>query len=178
MSVFRTVTIENSAATKKRSASTSANSPASRHIVAASECSMAEILCFSVGEEVRVDEAVDHLLVGRLDLLELNAHADAAVAPRDAPLGVDVLLGPRHAEADLDPCARLERAGRADRDAAVTEVQRQRRRDRVAEAVLDRNPEHDARAAAAGVGVPETGRRGRARNERDRAWAGTAGRPS
>src|SRR5712692_7367960 len=52
----------------------------------------AGILSFSVGEEVRVDEAVDHLLVGRLDLLELDAHADAAVAPRDAPLAVDVLL--------------------------------------------------------------------------------------
>src|SRR5947209_6760807 len=147
MRVFRTVTIENSAATKKPFANTSANSPASRHIVAASECSMAGILCFSVGEEVGVDEAVDHLLVGRLDLLELNAHADTAVAPRDASLAVDVLLRARHAEADLDLGAQLERAGRADRDAAVTEVQRQRRRDRVAEAVLNRDPEHDARAA-------------------------------
>src|SRR5260221_12413766 len=114
MRVFRTVTIENSAATKKPFANTSANSPASRHRVAASECSMAEILCFSVGEEVRVDEAVDHLLVGRLDLLELNAHADAAVAPRDAPLGVDVLLGARHPEAHPAPAARLARSGRAD----------------------------------------------------------------
>src|SRR5258706_4788250 len=128
MRVFRTVTIENSAATKKPFASTSANSPASRHSVAASECSMAEILCFSVGEEVRVDEAVDNRLDGRLDLLELNAHADAAIAPRDAPFAVDVLLRSGHAEADLDLGAQLERAGRADRDAAVTEVQRQRGR--------------------------------------------------
>src|SRR5947208_2330915 len=109
MRVFRTVTIENSAATKKPFASTSANSPTSRHNVAASECSMAEILCFSVGEEVRVDEAVDNGLVGRLDLLELNAHADASVAPRDAPLAVDVLFRPGHAEADLDLGVRLER---------------------------------------------------------------------
>ena len=45
---------------------------------------MAGILRFSVGEEVRVDEVVDDRLVGGVDLLELDAHADAAVAPGDA----------------------------------------------------------------------------------------------
>ena len=44
MRVLRTVTIENSAATKKPLAHTSVSSPASRHSVAASECSMAEML--------------------------------------------------------------------------------------------------------------------------------------
>jgi hypothetical protein len=50
---------------------------------------------------------------------------------------------PGHPEADLDLGAALERAGRADGDAAVTEVERQRRGDGVAEAVLNRDAEHD-----------------------------------
>src|SRR5476649_1528918 len=148
MRVLRTVTIENSAATKKPLARTSASSPASRHSVAASECSMSEILRFSVAEEVRVDEVVDDCLVGGIDDLELNAHADAAVAPGHVPFGVDVLLRSGHAEADFDLGGAVERAGRPDRDAAVAEVQRQRRGDGVPEAVLDRNAQHDVRAAA------------------------------
>ena len=44
--VLRTVTIENSAATKKPLASTSASSAASRHSVAASECSMLKCYAF------------------------------------------------------------------------------------------------------------------------------------
>ena len=43
----------------------------------------------------------------------------------------------------------VERARRPDRDAAVTQVERQRRGDGVAEAVLDGNAEHHARTAAA-----------------------------
>src|SRR4051812_12625180 len=131
MRVLRTVTIENSAATKNPLAQTSANRPASRHRVAASECSMAGILRFSVAEEVRVDEVVDDRLVRGIDDLELDAHADAAVAPRDVSLCVDVLLRSRHAEAHLDLRGAVERAGRADRDAAVAEFQRQRRSNRV-----------------------------------------------
>src|SRR5258707_5869195 len=115
MRVLRTVTIENSAATKNPLAQTSANSPTSRHSVAASECSMSESLRFSVAEEVRVDELVDDRLVGRLDDLELDAHADAAVAPGDAPFGVDVLLRSGHPEAHLDLGAAVQRAGRPDR---------------------------------------------------------------
>src|SRR5262249_18699390 len=38
-----------------------------------------------VAEEMRVDEVVDDLLVGGLDLLQLNPHADAAIAPSDPP---------------------------------------------------------------------------------------------
>src|SRR4029453_17773911 len=45
--------------------------------------------------------------------------------------------------------AALERAGGADGDAAVTEVEGQRRGDGVAEAVLNRDAEHGPRAAAA-----------------------------
>src|ERR1700733_3235551 len=119
MRVLRTVTIENSAATKNPLAHTSATRATSRHRVAASDCSMSEILRFSVAEEVRVDEVVDHRLVARLDELELDAHADAAVAPGDVPLGVDVLLRPGHAEPDLDLGVVVERAGRPDGDAAV-----------------------------------------------------------
>src|SRR4051794_5148911 len=137
MRVLRTVTIENSAATKNPLAQTSANSPTSRHSVAASECSMSEILRFSVAEEVRVDELVDVRLVGRIDGLELDAHADAAIAPRHVPVRVDVLLRSGHAEAHFDLGAVVQRTRGADRDAAVAEVQRQRRGDGVAEAVLD-----------------------------------------
>src|SRR5213078_3817838 len=59
----------------------------------------------------------------------------------DAEGRVDVLLRTRHPEADLDLGSAVERARRADGDAAVTQVQRERRGDRVAEAVLNRDPE-------------------------------------
>ena len=39
-----------------------------------------------------VNEAVHDGLAGRVDLVELDAHADAAIAPGDVPLGVDVAL--------------------------------------------------------------------------------------
>src|SRR3954466_16005453 len=169
MRVLRTVTIENSAATKKPLAQTSASSPASRHSVAASECSMAGILRFSIAEEVRVDEVIDDRLVGGIDDLELDAHADAAIAPRHVPLGVDVLLRSGHAEADLDLRRTLERAGRPDGDAAVAEVQRQRCRNRVAEPVLNRNAQHHARAAAAVEVVGKQVRRQRRQNVLHRA---------
>ena len=56
----------------------------------------------------------------------------------------------------------VERAHRPDRDPALAEIQRQRRRDRVAEAVGDGNPEDDARAAAAVEIIREqVGRQGR-----------------
>src|SRR5437899_9494939 len=96
-----------------------------------------------------IDEVVDDRLMRGVDLLELNAHADAAVAPRDVPFRLDVALRPRHAEPDLDFRPRFERARRADRNPAVAQIQRQRRGDRVAEAILNRNAEHDARTAAA-----------------------------
>ena len=64
----------------------------------------------------------------------------------------------------LDLRCRLERAGRADGDAAVTEVERQRRGDGVAEAVLNRDAEHDARAAAPVEVVGEEVRRQRRQN--------------
>src|SRR5437762_13065410 len=104
---------------------------------------------FSVAEEVRVDEVVDDPLVGRVDLLELDAAADAPVDPRAAALAVDVVLGAGHAEPDLDLRSAVERAGRPDGDPAVTEVEGQRRGDRVAEPVLDRDAQHHAGAAAA-----------------------------
>src|SRR5262249_31607727 len=86
-------------------------------------------LRFPVREEMRVDKVVDDGLAGGIDRLELQPHADAAIAPRDAALGIDVALRPRHPESHLDARARVERTGGADRDAAATEVQRQRRGD-------------------------------------------------
>ena len=55
----------------------------------------------------------------------------------------------------------LQRAHRPDREAALAQVQRQRRGDGVAEAVGDRDAEHDARAAAAVEVVGEQVRRER-----------------
>src|SRR5205814_8827623 len=82
-------------------------------------------LCFSIGEEMGVDEGVDDGLVGGLDLLELDAHADPAVAPGHTALGVDIALRPRHAETHFDLRGAVEGARRANRDAAVAQVQRE-----------------------------------------------------
>src|SRR5688572_28138870 len=127
MRVLRTVTIENSAATKNPLANTSARTPARRHKMSESASSIrvlrghcskrshetaktatkarnheSDRLCFSVGEKVGVDEVVDDHLVGGVDLSELNAHADAAIAPRDLAFRVDIALGSGHTEPDLD----------------------------------------------------------------------------
>src|SRR4051812_2205420 len=124
MRVLRTVTIENSAATKNAFAPTSAASAASRHTM--SVIGIPAIgrsgSGFPVADEVRVDEVVDHRLVLRIDGIELDAHTDAPIAPRHLALGVDVLLAAGHAEAHADPRARFERARRADRDAAVAQI--------------------------------------------------------
>src|SRR5260221_3952113 len=104
---------------------------------------------FPVAEEVRVDELVDDRLVRGIDFFELDAHADAPVAPRDAPFRVDVFLRARHPEPHFDFRAVLERARGADGDAAVAEAEGQRRRNGVAEPVLNGNAEHDPRAAPA-----------------------------
>ena len=60
-------------------------------------------------EEVRVDELVDGGLILRFDLLELQAHAVAAIAPCHAAFGVDVALRAGQAE----PQAHLARRSRA-----------------------------------------------------------------
>src|SRR5258708_39259259 len=99
--------------------------------------SITKSLSFSVAEEVGVDELIDDRLVGRVDFVELDAHADAPIAPCHASFGVDVALRARHPEPHFDSGAVLERARRPDVDAAVAEVQRQRRRNRVAEPVLN-----------------------------------------
>src|SRR5262245_57648437 len=96
-----------------------------------------------------LDELVDGGLIGRIHLLELQAHADAAVAPRDARLDVHLSAARGQAEPDASGGAGLEWAGGADRDAAATQVQRERGGDGVPEPVGDRDPEDDTRAAAA-----------------------------
>ena len=70
----------------------------------------------------------------------LQATRDSASMSRFDP-------GSRNRALTFDPL--LERAHRADGEAALAQVQRQRRGDRVAEAVGDRDAEDDARAAAA-----------------------------
>src|SRR5262245_63981804 len=98
---------------------------------------------------MRVHEVIDEGLARSLDRFELNAHADAPIVPRHAPLGVDLARRAGHAEAHRDLRARLEWAGGANRDPAATQIERRRGGDGVAEPVLDRNAEHDARTAAA-----------------------------
>ena len=95
---------------------------------------------------MRVDEVVDDRLVRRIDVLELHAHSDAAIAPRDAALGVDVALAPGHPEAHLDLRALLQRARRPDRDAAVAEVQRQGGGDRIGRELRERKHREGASA--------------------------------
>src|SRR5262245_58238403 len=82
-------------------------------------------LRFSVRKKVCVDEVVDDRLVRRIDVLELDAHADAPIAPRDLAFRVDVPLRSGHAEKDLDFRHAVERAGGPAGDAAVSQVVRQ-----------------------------------------------------
>src|SRR6202521_744520 len=137
MRVLRTVTMENSAATKSPLAHTNTRSPPRPH--STSMRGLALMLRFSVREEVRVDEVVDESLGGRIDRFELDTHTDAPIGPRDATFGIDVPLRSGHAEANLDFRAAIERARRADGDTSVAQVERQRRRDRVAEPILNRD---------------------------------------
>ena len=83
------------------------------------------LLRFPVREEVLIDEFVDRGLIERIDLLELQPHPDAPVAPGDARLRLDVALRSRaagSARGSWRPF--LERAHRADRHAPLAEVQR------------------------------------------------------
>src|SRR5262245_16403598 len=93
---------------------------------------------FPIAEEVRVHEAIDLILTGGVHLLELNAHANAAVAPGHASFRLDVAFRAGHAEAHLDLRAALERTRRADGDSAMAQVECQRGRNSVAEAILHR----------------------------------------
>src|SRR4051812_39451401 len=96
-----------------------------------------------------VDVSGDDALIVLRQADELEAHADAAVAPRDLGRDVDILLAHRHAESRLDGGADLQRARRPHGNAAAADVQRDRCRDRVAEAISDGDAEHDARAGTA-----------------------------
>ena len=152
MRVLRTVTIENSAATKKPLAKTSA-----------SDGPRAATAPGSQMRELHGRNRYAFLLLKKCASTKLSMIVWLAASTfsnwmpmptrrslqATRALGVDVPLRSRHAEADLDLRAALERAGGADGDAAVTEVERQRRGDRVAEPVLNRDAEHDPRAAAA-----------------------------
>src|SRR5262249_40038013 len=90
---------------------------------------------FAVREKVCVDQVVDEGLASGLDLVELNAHPHPAVGPGDVSVGLDVPFGPRQAKAHLHLRVRIERARRSNRHAATAHVERQRRRDGVAESI-------------------------------------------
>ena len=77
---------------------------------------------------------------------------------------VDVALRAGHAEAHPDRRAGVERARGPDRDAAVAEIECQRRGDGVAEPILDRNAEHHARTASPVEVVRKQVRRQRRQN--------------
>jgi hypothetical protein len=95
-----------------------------------------------------VDELVDRRLILRRDLLELQAHAGLAIAPRDARLGFDVALGSGQPEARAQVRC-LRQQARPDPEPALADVQRQRGHDGVPVPVGHRNAEDDAWAAAA-----------------------------
>src|SRR5215212_8866839 len=95
---------------------------------------------------MRLYEVVNRLLGVRLDRGELQAHADATIGPGDSSFGVDVLLPARQTESHPDDRRNVEGIGRADGEATLADVQRQRCRDGVADAIRDRHPEDHARA--------------------------------
>src|SRR5689334_6376513 len=105
-------------------------------------------LRFPIGEEVGVDEVIDDRLVCRIDRFELNAHADATIAPGHTPFGVDIPFRARHSEPHPDLRAGFEWARRPNRKATVPQIQREGGGNRVAEAVLNRDAENRARSAA------------------------------
>src|SRR6202521_4555724 len=102
MRVFRTVTSENSAATKNPSVRTSASTASKRTPtsmrIASGQDPTGFPSDFSAAEEMRIDEFVDGGLVGGIDFLELQAHAVAAVAPCHAAFRIDVPPGARQPE--------------------------------------------------------------------------------
>ena len=55
-------------------------------------------LGFPIAEEMLVDELIDRRLVGRFHLLELQAHPDPAVGPRNPRFGIDLGLRARQLE--------------------------------------------------------------------------------
>src|SRR6185503_9571960 len=85
-----------------------------------------EPLSLSVCKEMLVDELVDCGLIGRIDLLELQAHSDAPVAPRDARVRLHVHLRAGQAESDAHLGVLLQGTHRPDADSALAQVQRQR----------------------------------------------------
>src|SRR5262245_32314056 len=163
MRVLATAAMGNSAATEDPVATTSAITSARRHSTSTNESSITCTSCgyepykkatyrgsgAAVGKEVGVDEAVDERLLVWLHLVELDAHADAPIAPGDVAFGIDVAFGARHAEPDFDGRVGRQRTGRPDRDAATAQVQCQCRRNRVPESVLDRDSERNRRSAGA-----------------------------
>src|SRR5262245_59514665 len=97
---------------------------------------------------MRADEVVDDRLVGRIDGFELDAHAHAAIAPGHAAFGVHVAFRAGYAEPHADLGTGVERAGGSNRETAVPEIQGECGRNRVAESILNRNPEDGPRTTA------------------------------
>ena len=71
---------------------------------------------------MRIDELVDGGLVLRIEFVELQPHAVAAIAPRDVALGIDVPFRARKAKPEANVRAALERAGRPDGDSSAADV--------------------------------------------------------
>ena len=100
----------------------------------------------AIGEEVRVDEFVNRLVVRRVELRELNpipvrrsTHATRASA--SIPF---LSLVARKSEADRHCRALFLGACGPDRESAPADVEREGGGNRVSQAVRHRNPQHDA----------------------------------
>src|SRR5688500_10243110 len=127
MCVFRTEMIANSAATTHPFARTSASTASKRMLTSRTGLSMhlnlrtdpsrlvvrgrwrEGSLTFPTSAEVHVDQLVDGRLIVGLHLVELQAHAVAAIAPRNAGFGVDVAFRPWQPEPQTHLGAVLER---------------------------------------------------------------------
>src|SRR5688500_20393319 len=79
--------------------------------------------CLAIREEMRLHELVDGRLGGSIHLGELQAHADAAIGPRDARFGVEVASSAGKPEARLYDRADFLQACRPHRHAAVADVE-------------------------------------------------------
>ena len=91
----------------------------------------------------RVDEGVDGGLIGRVDLLELQPMPTRR-SLHETRADLD-FTGPAGSRNLTRGSTGIERAGGPDGDPAAREIQRERRRDRVPEAVCDRDAQDDSR---------------------------------
>src|SRR4030095_15938847 len=92
---------------------------------------------------MRLDVVIDLRLVCHADLGELHTHSQPPICPRHPGLDIDLVFSAGKAEAHSHGRIQSKGAGGSDRKATAADVDRQGRRDRVAETVRDRYAQGD-----------------------------------